>query len=349
MTTINIGNYVAAGREILQSGRIDDAIAYCKSGLEHESSPELYHLLGVAFISKLDFDQALENLTLAVQLDNKSRLYLECICRILELLPLSDEITAYMRRLCAIYSDNPGFLKLIERTALFMQDCGAIAPDERVKWSAEKLHNIGRLHGTDKSEATDVHTYAGMSYMDVYEPYLTPLRAKAINFLEIGVLGGCSLRAWREFFPFGKIYGLDIDPAAQRHQADRIDITIGSQADPAVLAKVMSKVDGFDVILDDGSHASEHMQVSFQHLWTKLKPGGLYIIEDLGSTYRGVDMDWPGMRYNPESSLPCSRKEFEAFFLQMISDLDHERGEVLSVHFWHFLMIVMKKRSSGLG
>ena len=345
---MNTRNDAAVGREILESGRIDETIEHCKSRLAQEPTAELYHLLGVAYISKLDFDQALENLTHAVQLDNQSRLYLECICRILELLPPTQETNEYISRLAGIFSANPGFLKLLERTARYMDECRELSADQRVKLSSEKLHNIGRMYGTDKSEATDVHTYAGLSYMDVYEPYFKPLRAKPINFLEIGVLGGCSLRAWREFFPNGKIFGLDIDPGAKRHASERIDITIGSQSDERVLSEVLSKVDGFDVVLDDGSHATEHMQTSFKHLWPKVKPGGLYIIEDLGSTYRGVDMNWPGMKYNAESHLPCNRKEFETFFLALISDLDHERGEVLAVHFWHYLVIVLKKQSTSL-
>jgi len=348
MTQIYSSAFVAEGRAMLDNGRIDDAIAYCREALEQNPSAEIYHLLSVALIRKLDFNQALENLTYAIQLDNKSRLYIECICRIVEMLPLNQDLIEYMQRVAGIYHDNPGFLKLLERTALYLEDSKQISADERVKAASDKLHNLGRMYGTDKSEATDVHTYAGMSYMDVYEPYLERLREKPINFLEIGVLGGSSLRTWREYFPQGKIFGLDIDPGAKKHEGDRIKITIGSQSDRDVLANLVSQVDGYDVILDDGSHASEHMQVSFAQLWPAVKPGGLYIIEDLGSTYRGVDMNWPGMKYNSEPELPCNRKEFENFFLQMISDLDNERGDVLSVHFWHFVMIVMKKRKSAV-
>ncbi|MCG7518455.1 class I SAM-dependent methyltransferase [Ruegeria sp. Ofav3-42] len=38
---------------------------------------------------------------------------------------------------------------------------------------------------------------------------------------------------------------------------------------------------GFDIILDDASHASHHQQFGLLEMWPLLKPGGMYIIEDL--------------------------------------------------------------------
>jgi cephalosporin hydroxylase len=38
---------------------------------------------------------------------------------------------------------------------------------------------------------------------------------------------------------------------------------------------------GFDVVIDDGSHADEDILVAFEHLWPLVQPGGFYVIEDL--------------------------------------------------------------------
>ena len=38
---------------------------------------------------------------------------------------------------------------------------------------------------------------------------------------------------------------------------------------------------GFDIIIDDGSHASYHQQLTMVSLFALLRSGGLYIIEDL--------------------------------------------------------------------
>ena len=41
----------------------------------------------------------------------------------------------------------------------------------------------------------------------------------------------------------------------------------------------------FDVIVDDGSHVCVHVFRSFNALFPKLRPGGVYIIEDLNMAY----------------------------------------------------------------
>jgi hypothetical protein len=43
----------------------------------------------------------------------------------------------------------------------------------------------------------------------------------------------------------------------------------------------------WDTIIDDGSHVPAHMTFSLFSLWNSIKPGGLYIIEDLETDY------WP--------------------------------------------------------
>ncbi|MDA9821055.1 hypothetical protein N9C56_00790 [Paracoccaceae bacterium] len=41
----------------------------------------------------------------------------------------------------------------------------------------------------------------------------------------------------------------------------------------------------FDVILDDGSHVPEHQILTINKLWDLVEPGGIYIIEDIKTSY----------------------------------------------------------------
>lgn len=215
------------------------------------------------------------------------------------------------------------------------------------------LARIGKVYGTDKIDT--VHTYKGLSYLDIYEKYFNTFKNKSINLLEIGVLRGDSLKVWKQYFPKGKIFGLDIDPSAKQYEEDRISIQIGSQADEDVLNTLCDRAKGFDIIIDDGSHVNEFTIKSFEYLFKKMKAGGIYIIEDLGCSYekleeisindgrKGVREIWPGMKYNrPEDDLNNNRKDMDVFFEEIIYDLDHRRGDVLALHFWSNLAVIIK-------
>jgi hypothetical protein len=41
----------------------------------------------------------------------------------------------------------------------------------------------------------------------------------------------------------------------------------------------------FSIIIDDGSHVPSHQWKTFTYLWKSLAPGGLYIIEDVETSY----------------------------------------------------------------
>jgi hypothetical protein len=94
--------------------------------------------------------------------------------------------------------------------------------------------------------------------------------------------------------------GLDIEPCAVDDPSGRIRIYRGGQADTAFLDQVAAETapEGFDIIIDDCSHMGELTRISFWHLFEHhLKPGGLYSIEDWGTSYWD---DWPdGKRYAP--------------------------------------------------
>jgi hypothetical protein len=63
---------------------------------------------------------------------------------------------------------------------------------------------------------------------------------------------------------------------------------IGDQTDPTLLAKIADtakKIGGYDVIIDDGGHHAHQMIASFQALWPAIKPGGIYVVEDIHCNY----------------------------------------------------------------
>lgn len=139
------------------------------------------------------------------------------------------------------------------------------------------VNEICLKHGTDKS--SELHNYA-----EKYEVYFSPLKDKELKIFEIGIQNGFSLKTWEEYFQNSKIYGIDIKNCS-RMDTDRIKTFVCDQTDTNKLSGINNEHGPFDIIIDDGSHFSHHMRTSFDHLFPLLKPGGLYIVEDIHCCY----------------------------------------------------------------
>lgn len=90
---------------------------------------------------------------------------------------------------------------------------------------------------------------------------------------------------WRDYFSKARVVGLDIKPAARSHAGERVMIEIGDASDPAVLANIASQYGPFDLVIDDGSHRWQHQILAFECLFASLRPRGVFIIEDLHTSY----------------------------------------------------------------
>lgn len=219
---------------------------------------------------------------------------------------------------------------------------------------------MNRLSKCPSSKYTDKgslsHTFRGLSYLDIYDKYFSPLKLEKLNILEIGIsayhnpddLRGSSLWIWSEYFPNARIFGLDIDPICKQYERERVKIHIGDQQCKNVLLKLAAAVGRFDIIIDDGSHVNEYTLKSFETLFPFLNPDGMYIIEDLGTSYAkieewGAREDWPGMRYNdPHKSLNNERSTMDNLFKKLLSDLDHKQKEIISIQFWSEMCFIIK-------
>ncbi len=94
---------------------------------------------------------------------------------------------------------------------------------------------------------------------------------------------GASLRGWRELFPHALVYGADIDRGIL-FQEDRIKTFYCNQLDPASMHELWSQPElqeGVDILIEDGLHTFEanisFLEGSLRHL----RPGGIYVTEDI--------------------------------------------------------------------
>lgn len=157
------------------------------------------------------------------------------------------------------------------------------------------LSNLTRLaneYGTDKGTSP----HGGHGYSLLYDLLFDRQRLDQINLCEVGLsIGGPefegvtadravanvpSIRMWQDYFPHANIVGVDISDCSA-FVTDRFQFVRADCGDKAQLEKVADLGMQFDIIIDDGSHASYHQQLTFLTLFPLLKPTGLYIIEDL--------------------------------------------------------------------
>lgn len=146
-------------------------------------------------------------------------------------------------------------------------------------------------------------------YFDVYDRCISDFVAERtrrgltepLRMLEIGVWRGGSLELWREFLgDEAVIFGVDIDPDSANLSGDIAEVRIGSQTDEAFMRGVLQDMGGVDVIVDDGSHRSQDVLKTLRFLYPALAFPGLYIIEDLHTSYWA---DWGGGFKSKRSSL----------------------------------------------
>jgi hypothetical protein len=123
-------------------------------------------------------------------------------------------------------------------------------------------------------------------YFPVYQRHFGHLVGQAPTFLEIGCGHGGSVAMWREWFgPDSTIIGIDINEQARAYADDGIHIRIGDQADSQFLESVVEEFGPPDGVLDDGSHVMSDIAASFECLYPRLAPTGVYIVEDLRTAY----------------------------------------------------------------
>ena len=131
------------------------------------------------------------------------------------------------------------------------------------------------------------HCYA-LEYFRLFSPF----REDSFSLLEIGLHNASkergspddmpSLRVWRDFFPHALCFGYDIHDFSTLTD-ERMNTFQGDQASREDLTRFLeqSAWPSFRLVLDDGSHASSHQQISLATLFPYVEVGGLYIIEDL--------------------------------------------------------------------
>lgn len=168
------------------------------------------------------------------------------------------------------------------------------------KGGAQKIfdrlaHNkVGRILASYDESSLNCMKFA--HYLPIYQGLFEKFADSRVNMLEIGVQHGGSYRLWSNFFGEDLLCwtGLDIEPKCLRLNEgvspSRAKVFLGSQSDSECLKRIAKNRGLFDIIIDDGSHKTDHIKQSFEVLSKYIRSGGVYVIEDVHASY------WKGFR-----------------------------------------------------
>ena len=206
-------------------------------------------------------------------------------------------------------SDTPVVAKTEDGNVPFAGvTAGQVSPAADLTSHTESsLADLMKAAGTDKVWRHGYHRF--------YGTLLEPFRHKVgLKMLEIGVDSGQSMLPWIQFFTNIASDGIQgvaykaVGEVATSECAkakflgcEKMKMFTGDQSDIGFLKQLIEKGaglnpeakseapdwdrGGWDLIIDDGSHLPVHQLVSFAALFPFVRPGGLYVIEDIESSY----------------------------------------------------------------
>jgi len=124
------------------------------------------------------------------------------------------------------------------------------------------------------------HTDKSSEHHDFCKFYEAHLPSDIDSLLEVGILNGESLKAWREWQPSARIVGMDISQPEQE-RLDHGCICRHVDQDSVMSLQNAIGTETFAVILDDGGHSMSQQLNTLYAYWPHVKPGGCFIVEDL--------------------------------------------------------------------
>ena len=187
-------------------------------------------------------------------------------------------------------------------------------------------------------------------YFPAYERHFSRYVNRPLTMVEIGCGAGGSLQLWKRYFgPHAQIVGIDIHLECKAFEEDQIAVRIGNQRDSAFLKRVVDEFGTPDIVLDDGSHMMTDVVATFEWLYPRTAPDGIYMVEDLHTAY------WE--EYQGGLNRPGTFMELCKTLLDELN-ADHSRGKLRptdftkstqSIHFYDSIAVFERGRTLRKG
>lgn len=182
-----------------------------------------------------------------------------------------------------------------------------------------------------------------LHYFPAYERHLGKFRGRDdVHIAEVGIYSGGSLQMWQKVFgPGAMLYGIDIAPSTRVFETDdttnHTRIFIGDQGNVTFWNDFVQKVPKLDVLIDDGGHSLEQMMVTMENIINHLRPGGVYITEDI--TGAKNEFLQKSLQYFEELHYDGPKDEEGKIVTSRMQDL------IDSVHYYPWLLVVERRET----
>lgn len=206
------------------------------------------------------------------------------------------------------------------------------------------IQQLAIQHKSDKHNHHD--------YVRHYDKHFASIRNSKNVILELGIggyeysdRGGSGLHLWSDYFAHSKIYGIDFYDKSGIVLPARTKVFKGSQADGEFLTTVLQEIGIPDVIIDDASHMNGLTIESFRHLFPWLRPGGIYVIEDIESSWwneHGFDGESDYTNNAAETTFNFCKKLLLEVNAKHVPNFK-KRYEIDSIHFYQNMVVIVKK------
>ena len=176
----------------------------------------------------------------------------------------------------------------------------------RLQWEDPEHLRVGEagflmaIDGAKGTRSTADH-FVLMKNKPMVDGFLAHAPHGVENIVDLGIFKGGSIAFYHQLFLPRRIVGIELhkdrvaglDDFISRHSlGDSVHLHYGTnQSDRRAIAKILRKEFGdqpLDLVIDDCSHRYGPAKASLNLLLPRLRPGGVYLIEDWGWAH------WPG-------------------------------------------------------
>ena len=175
-------------------------------------------------------------------------------------------------------------------------------------------------------------------YFEIYHRHFQQFVGREAVIVEVGVYSGGSLLMWKNYFgPSCRVHGIDIREECRVYEDVQTTIHIGDQSDRLFWKHFRESVPAVDVLIDDGGHLYEQQRTTLEEMLPHLKPGGVYLCEDVHGTDNRFSAFIDSLSADLNALSPIAMEGGSA------SQLTSFQAAVHSIHRYPFVVLIEKR------